>query len=332
MAQKKNILMVYPKIPQDTYWSFNYSIHFMGKKASMPPLGIITVASMMPKEYDIKVVDMNIQPLKNEDIQWADAVFTSSMIVQKKSLEDVIKAVKPFNKTIVAGGPYPTQYFNEIKGVDHFILGEAESGVLNAFLKDFKEGKAKKVYARPVIRKKESERKIDEQALDELIKYFGNENSDIKVANEKPCMSLSPVPRFDLLKTESYISMTVQWTRGCPYHCEFCNEGTLFGHSTRLKSTERIVQELKKIYESGFHSSIFIVDDNLIGNKRKLKQILPEVIEFQKANDYPFYFYTEADISLAQDEELMAMMRDAGFNMAFIGLESPETEVLREMG
>ncbi|MBW2966255.1 B12-binding domain-containing radical SAM protein [Candidatus Woesearchaeota archaeon] len=332
MNQSKNILMVYPKIPQDTYWSFNHILPLIGKKAAMPPLGLITVAAMLPEYYNTRIIDMNIESLKDKDIIWADAVFTSSMIVQKESLEEVIQRAKSFNKPIVAGGPYPTQYFDQIKGVDHFVLGEAESGVLEAFLRDFENNKAKKVYARHVIRNKNGRKEIDQQFLDNLLRHFEKQDADIQVVNERPSMNLSPIPRFDLLNLNAYASMSIQQSRGCPHNCDFCNEGTLFGHSPRLKAGEKIAAELKKLYNLGFKGSIFVVDDNFIGNRKAVKEVLPKIEEFQKTHGYPFALFTEADITLSTDEELMAMMRDAGFSMAFVGLESPDKEVLRSMG
>jgi radical SAM superfamily enzyme YgiQ (UPF0313 family) len=331
MSKNKNILLVYPKIPE-TYWSFSYALPFIGKKASMPPLGIITVAAMIPNDYNLRLVDMNIEPLKDADFEWADVVFTSSMIVQKKSLEEVIKKANSLDIPVVAGGPYPTQHFDQIKGVDHFILGEAESGVLEAFFNDFKNNRAKKAYVRQVIRKREGGREIDQQFLDSILRHFEKQDVDIQVAEERPSMSLSPIPRFDLLDMNAYISMALQESRGCPHDCEFCNEGALFGHQPRLKESDKMIEELEALHKLGFRGSIFYVDDNFIGNRKKIKEILPKVIEFQKKHNYPFTFYTEADISLALDEELMALMRDAGFNMAFIGLESPDEEVLRAMG
>jgi radical SAM superfamily enzyme YgiQ (UPF0313 family) len=335
---KRNILMVYPANPKDTYWSFSYALPFIGKKAAMPPLGIITVAAMLPEYCNVKVTDMNVEQLKDDDILWADAVFTSAMVVQKDSLNEVIEKVKSLEKKysrkipIVAGGPHPTQYYDQIKGVDHFILGEAESGVLDAFMADFEQQKPKKVYARHVIRKKPGEKEIDEKSLEELLCFFEKEDSDISVVNERPSMQLSPVPRFDLLNPSAYMSMALQGVRGCPYSCEFCNEPTLFGHKPRFKETEKMIEELEKIYGLGFQGSVFYVDDNFVGNKNKLKLILPKIIEFQEKYDYPYSLYTEADITLASDDKLMELMRDAGFGMAFIGLESPEEEVLRSMG
>ena len=223
-----------------------------------------------------------------------------------KDLNLVIKRANSLNIPVVAGGPYPTQYFDQIEGVDHFVLGEAESGVLEAFFNDFENSRAKKVYVRHVIRKREGAREIDLQFLDDLISFFGKENSDIQVVEERPSMSLSPIPRFDLLKTNAYMSMALQESRGCPHDCEFCNEGTLFGHQPRLKESDKMIEELEAIYKLGFRGSIFYVDDNFIGNRKKIKERLPKIIKFQKKYGYPFALYTQTDISLALDDVLDA--------------------------
>lgn len=328
----KNILMVYPEIPKDTYWSFSHALPFIGRKVGMPPLGLITVASMLPEDYDVRLVDMNIQDLEDEDIKWADAVFTSSMVLQKESLDNVISRANSFSVPVVAGGPYPTQFFMDIEGADHFVLGEAESGVLERFISDFEKGNAKKVYADHVIRKIEKEKAIDEKLLAELLDFFPESERDIKIVSERPSMSDSPLPRFELLDMGAYASMAVQLSRGCPHMCEFCNEPTLFGHKPRLKTSERMVEELNRIYKLGFRGSVFVVDDNFIGNRKMVKSVLEDVKNFQTKKGYPLSLYTEADISLSLDDELMELMRDAGFNMVFVGLESPDKEVLRAMG
>ncbi|MBD3249943.1 DUF4070 domain-containing protein [Candidatus Woesearchaeota archaeon] len=332
----KNILLVYPEIPKNTYWSYHHALPFIGKKASMPPLGLITVAAMLPSDYNLNLIDMNIEPLKDDHIKNADAVFTSSMIIQKDSLENVIEKIikvrESYDKDIpiIAGGPYPTQYYREIDGADHFIIGEAESGVLEYFISDLEKGTAKKAYARHVIRKKPDEKKIDEKELENLLSFF-REDSDIKVADGKPDISDSAVPRFDLLDIEKYGSMAVQLSRGCPFDCEFCNEPTLFGHKPRLKSSEKMIKELDTLHGLGYRGSVFVVDDNFIGSISKVKQVLTEVIDYQKKHDYPFSFFTEASINLSKDEVLMSQMRDAGFNMVFVGIETPDKEVLRSM-
>ncbi len=326
----KNILLVYPKIPK-TYWGFEDSLSFIGKKASMPPLGLITIAAMLPEKYNLKLVDMNIQELKNSHLQWADTLFTSSMIIQKDSLENVIQKANNLGKRIVAGGPFPTQHYDKIKGeIDHYIIGEAESGVLNSFIEDIEKGNAKKAYANPIIRKNPKAKKIDEKEIEHLLEFFG-EDIDMKLAQSKPEMKKTPVPRYDLLDIEKYGSMAVQMSRGCPFNCDFCSEPALFGNSSRLKSSDKLVKELEMIYGLGYSGGVFVVDDNFIGNITKVKDVLPEIKKFQKKHNYPFGLFTEASINLAWDEELMKLMRDAGFNMVFVGVESPDKEVLKSM-
>jgi radical SAM superfamily enzyme YgiQ (UPF0313 family) len=331
LKSRKNILLVYPRFPQNTYWSFSHAMPFIGKKAVLPPLGLITVAAMLPKYYSLKLIDMNVEELRDKDLRWADAVFTSSMIIQKESLEAVIARANKMGKPIVAGGPLPTQHYDAIKGkVDHFIIGEAESGVLDSFLRDFENGNAKRAYARHSIRAREIERKIDEKELENIVNFFGD-NAEILKAESRPLMSSSPIPRYDLLKINEYSSMALQMSRGCPGVCDFCSESALFGHEPRLKPAEKVVKELEAIYELGFRGDVFFVDDNFIGNIKKVKEVLPGIINFQKKYNYPFGLYTEASIKLAEDNELMGMMREAGFNMVFVGLESPDKEVLASM-
>jgi radical SAM superfamily enzyme YgiQ (UPF0313 family) len=330
----KNVLLVYPKIPDNTYWSFSHAMSFVGKKANIPPIGLATVAAMLPDHYNVKLVDMNVDSLVDADIKWADAVFTSSMVVQQNSLEQVITRANRLNTTVVAGGPFPSQYFDlpVMQGIDHFVLGEAESGVLKLFLDDFEQGKAKKTYARVPIRTRKGEQEIDQQYLEELTEHFRQDDYDIRVATARPDLETSPIPRFDLLNTKAYTSMAVQLSRGCPHACDFCDITALFGHKPRLKSSKQIVAELETILNTGYRGALMIVDDNFIGKKREVKEVLKNIASLQQKNNYPLNLFTEADISLAKDEELMKLMQDAGFDMVFIGLESPDIKVLKGMG
>ncbi|MBN2144696.1 MAG: B12-binding domain-containing radical SAM protein [Candidatus Aureabacteria bacterium] len=324
------LLLVYPQFPKNTYWSFSYSLPIIAKKASMPPLGLITVAAMIPSQHEIRLIDMNIGPLEEKDMLWADMVMTSSMIVQKESLQEVIDMANRLRIPVACGGPYPTQYYGEIHGADYLLLGEAESGVLDSFLRDVEKGEVKRVYARPVIRSKAVEKKIDEEELASLYAFSG-ENAEIISGMPRPSMVSSPVPRFDLLKMDEYASMAVQFSRGCPFFCDFCNEATLFGHEARVKSAGKIMEEIRQIFSLGYRGPVFVVDDNFISNVRAVKRALLELRLFQESNNYPFTFYTEASINLARDEELMAMMRDARFDMVFVGIETPDKNVLKSM-
>jgi radical SAM superfamily enzyme YgiQ (UPF0313 family) len=325
-----NILLVYPEFPSTTYWSYTHALPFIGKKSAMPPLGLITVAGLIPSRHNLRLVDLNVERLRDRDLAWADMVFTSSMIVQKESLEKVIARARAFKRPVVAGGPYPTQYYDRISGVDHFILGEAESGVLASFLADREAGKARRVYARPVVRKREPGKTIDARELRNLFS-FAHGNGDIHVETDRPPVQVSPVPRFDLLKIDAYGSMAVQFSRGCPFNCDFCNEPTLFGNRVRFKSASQLLDELETLYRLEYRGALFAVDDNFIGNIREIKQSLPSIIDFQRKRGYPFSLYTEASINLAKDETLMELMRDAGFDMVFIGIETPDEQVLRSM-
>lgn len=286
------VLMVYPKIPT-TYWSFKYALPFIKKKASFPPLGLLTIASMMPKNYDIKLIDMNTTKLREKDILNADIVFISAMIVQKESFEEVVKLCNDLGKPVVAGGPYPTSSYKSITGVDYFVLNEGEI-TLPQFLSDFEKGQAKPIY------------------FDET----------------KPDITKTPVPRFDLIKTKHYSDMMLQFSRGCPFNCEFCDIIEMFGRIPRTKEPEQFIRELEEVYNTGFRGAIFIVDDNFIGNKANVKKLLPKIEQWQKQNKYPFTFFTEASVNLAQDDELMELMVKAGFDMVFLGIETPVEECL----
>jgi radical SAM superfamily enzyme YgiQ (UPF0313 family) len=298
MALLKNILLVYPEIPKNTYWSFEYALPFIGKKCSMPPLSLITVAAFFPDTCRLKLVDMNIEPLNEEDIKWADAVFVSAMIVQKKSLKTVINMCNRLEKPVIAGGPYPTTSHEEIAGVDHFLLGEVEESFLN-FFEDLINGTAKRIYPAP----------------------------------SPPALSNMAIPRFDLLNLDAYASMSIQYSRGCPFRCEFCDIWMIYGNRSRVKSAENMIKEIDTLYRLGWRRSIFIVDDNFIGNKQRVKkEMLPALEKWQQDHDFVYRFFTEASINLAYDDELIDAMRDTGFNEVFIGIETPSRKALRETG
>ncbi len=289
------ILMIYPKYP-DTFWSFKHALKLVSKKASFPPLGLLTVAAMLPNEWEKKVVDMNVTALTDKELKWADYVFISAMTVQRDSVKEVIARCNELNAKIVAGGPLFTTAHNEFDGVDHFVLGEAEI-TLAPFLADLEKGCAKHIYA----------------------------------SNERPDISKTPVPLWSLINMEHYSSMNIQYSRGCPFNCEFCDIIILNGHKPRTKDKDQMVNELEALYSHGWRDAVFIVDDNFIGNKRKLKsEILPALIEWIGEKKYPFSFFTEASINLADDEKLMKLMVEAGFNMVFVGIETPNEESLAE--
>jgi radical SAM superfamily enzyme YgiQ (UPF0313 family) len=289
------ILLVYPRYP-DTFWSFRHALKFLSKKASFPPLGLLTVAAMLPGEWEKKLVDLNVAALNDEDIKWADYVFISSMVVQKDSAKEVIARCKGLNIRVVAGGPLFTTGYEEFEGIDHFVLGEAEA-TLPHFLDDLAEGCPQHIYS----------------------------------SNERPDISKTPIPLWSLIDMKHYSAMSLQYSRGCPFDCDFCDIIVLNGHRPRTKDRQQTVDELETLYRHGWRGSLFIVDDNFIGNKKKLKkEILPAMIEWSKQKKYPFMFFTEASINLADDDSLMELMAEAGFNRVFVGIETPNDNSLVE--
>ena len=290
-----HVLLVYPEHPP-TYWGANFALKLLGIKAVFPPLGLLTIAAMFPPDYDLRVVDMNVTPLEDSDLEWADLVCTSTMIVQRHSLQSVIERCNRIGVPVVAGGPHPTTFHAEIPGVAHFVLDEAEE-IFPEFLRDLQNGTAKAVYREP----------------------------------RKPDVSHTPVPRFDLIDTKAYHSMCVQFSRGCPFDCEFCDIIKLYGRIPRTKSPEQMVHEFEALYRQGWRGPLFLVDDNFISNKRDALKLLPVLAEWQKARGYPFTLFTEATVNLARMDELMDNMIEAGFNSVFLGIETPNPEALIKM-
>jgi len=292
------ILLLYPKYPP-TFWSFKYALPFVGKKAAFPPLGLLTIASMLPKDWEKKVIDMNVTELKDKDLAAADFVFISAMIIQKESVKEIIKKCRGLKVKIVAGGPLFTTGHEEFKDqIDHLILNEAEV-TLPLFLADLKEGKPKHIYTSLVF----------------------------------PDITKTNIPLWELINFKPYASMSIQYSRGCPFNCEFCDIVIMNGRIPRAKSKEQIIKELDALYDRGWRGGVFFVDDNFIGNKEGLKkEILPPLIQWMKEKNYPFYFNTEASINLSDDEELMRLLSEAGFNTVFIGIETPDEESLKECG
>jgi radical SAM superfamily enzyme YgiQ (UPF0313 family) len=292
-----NILLVYPQYP-DTFWSFKHALKFISKKATFPPLGLLTVAAMLPHEWEKKLVDMNITALTDRDLKWADYVFVSAMVAQQTSAREVIDRCNQLGTKIVAGGPFFGPGYEDFgyDTIDHLIFGEAEE-TLPLFLKDLEKGCAKHIYS----------------------------------SDRFPDIERTPVPLWSLINKKKYQSMVVQYSRGCPFNCEFCDIVVLYGHKPRTKDKGQIIAELDALYDSGWRGGVFFVDDNFIGNKRRLKsEVLPVIIEWMRERKHPFSFFTEASINLADDEELMRLMSAAGFNMVFVGIESPNEESLVE--
>ena len=289
------ILLVYPQYP-DTFWSFKHALKFVSKKAAHPPLGLLTVAAMLPAEWDKKLVDMNVTNLSDTDILWADYVFIGAMVVQRDSAKEVIARCKALGRPTVAGGPLFTSEYDGFDEVDHLVLDEGECTV-PPFLADLEKGTPQHIYT----------------------------------SQERPDLSRTPIPMWSLIDLDKYSSMNIQYSRGCPFNCEFCDIVILNGHKPRTKSKEQIVAEMDALYREDWRGSLFIVDDNFIGNKKKLKaEVLPAIIDWARAHRYPFPLFTEASINLADDDELMRLMVEAGFNRVFVGIETPNEESLAE--
>lgn len=308
------VLMVFPLFPP-SFWDFKKAMWFLKLKANMPPIGLATVAAMLPKDrFEVMpIIDLNVEPLTDEMLRSADIVMVSAMIVQKDSLFEVISRAKAFGKTVVVGGPYATAYREDVlaMGADHLVLNEAEL-TLAPFVEDFLAGKAERIY--------------DEHSVISRV--------TVPLTKEgKPLLTTSPVPRFDLLKLSVYWSITLQYSRGCPFNCEFCNITALFGHQPRTKTVAQVIAELDALLATGWRGAIFFVDDNFIGDPDRLLELLWTLVAWQEKHHRPFSFSTEASINLADPKlrKVRKMMIRAGFDGVFIGLESPNPDVLTEM-
>ena len=288
------ILLVYPEFP-DTYWSFRHALAFNGKRAAFPPLGLLTVSAMLPKQWERRVVDMNVRRLKETDIEWADMVFLSAMIVQKDSLERVVALCKARGKRVVVGGPYVSTSAEQLPAADHIFIGEAET-TLPEFIRDLECGAPRPVYK----------------------------------AAERPALTATPVPHFRLAELNRYNAMSIQYSRGCPFSCEFCDIIEIYGRVPRTKTNAQVLAELDALRATGWRGVVFIVDDNFIGNKRNVRLLMPDLIAWSEQHKQPFSFITEASVNLAEDDDLLEMMRRANFRRVFLGIETPVEESLKE--
>ena len=292
-----NILLVNPSIP-DTFWGFKHAIKFISKKSVFPPLGLLTVAALLPARWRKRLIDLNVETLTDDDIRWADHVFIGGMSVQEQSARSVIARAQSMHRPVVAGGPLFTARPEEFADVDHLVLNEAEL-TLPPFLDDLHGGRLQRVYT-------------TDQFAD---------------------VTKTPVPMWDLVRMGSYSNMNVQYSRGCPYDCEFCDITVLYGRVPRTKTAAQLIREFDALADRGWNRDVFLVDDNFIGNRNKLKkEILPALIEWRAARRRPFGLNTEASINLSDDEELMDLMLKAGFSTVFVGIESPNEESLAECG
>lgn len=288
------ILLIYPEFP-DTFWSLKHALTFIRKRAALPPLGLLTVAAMLPEDWDRRLVDLNVRDLTDEDLAWADCAFISAMTVQRKSAQQVLRRCKAAGVRIVAGGPLFTFESDRFDEPDHFVLNEAEL-TLPPFIADMKSGCAVRTYASTGF-------------------------ADIRK---------TPPPMWELAEMAHYDMMSLQFSRGCPHDCDFCNVTVMLGHRPRTKSAAQFIGELDALYATGWRKNVLIVDDNFIGNRKQLKrEILPAMIAW-RGGKTGMPFLTEATIELADDEELMNLMREAGFITVFVGIETPNEASLSE--
>lgn len=290
-----NALLVSPRCVE-TMWSLEHILHFNGVRANIPPLGLLTVAAMLPQEWELKVVDMDVTALPDADLAWADLVLITGMGAHAGSLLETGRRAKAAGKITVGGGPYMSAARLDVPNFDHVLVGEAEN-VLPAFLEDLANGGAKPLYD----------------------------------SSEFPSLDHTPIPRWDLIDCSQYLTMPIQTTRGCPHGCEFCHVMALNGRVPRHKPVDQVIAELDAIFATGHRWGVFFSDDNFVGNRKRAKTLLHALIAWQEAHGYPFYhFITQASIDMVDDDELLALMGTAGFQLIFVGIESPSPEALKE--
>jgi radical SAM superfamily enzyme YgiQ (UPF0313 family) len=290
-----NILLIHPTFPV-TYWGFQYALPFSSAKAMLPPLGLITLAALLPDDWELRLIDLNVEPLDDDAIRWSDAVFVGGMRVQAPSMHEVLQRARSLGRLTVVGGPAPTTSPSEFAEADIIFQGEAEG------------------------------------RIDELVAALRAPRGSIRLlANdgEAPDMTESPIPRYDLLNLEHYDAMSLQYSRGCPYRCEFCDIIEIYGRVPRVKSTQQVLAEMDVLKALGWRSAIFVVDDNFIGNRKALRQMLPKLAAYQRAQEQPFDLSTEASVNLAADDWLIENMVEAGFSQVFVGIESPSEAALK---
>ncbi len=289
-----NILLVYPEYP-DTFWSFKHALKFIKRNAAFPPLGLLTVAAMLPKNWNKWLIDVNVRSLNDDAIRWADMIFLSAMLVQKNNAQEIINRCKKHGKTVVVGGPAFTSSSEKFQNIDHYVLGEAEANLPN-FLEDLKNDSLKPIYD----------------------------------SKEFLPLKNTPIPMWSLIHLKDYATISVQHSRGCPFNCEFCSVITMNGRVPRVKGIRQMLLEFQALFDVGWRGPVFVVDDNFIGNKAKVKKMLPLLIDWQEANSHPFNFFTEASVDLALNDELIQLMVRAGFNKVFLGIETPNEDSLKE--
>ncbi len=289
-----NALLIYPEWP-DTYWSFKHALPFEGKRSPYPPLGLLTIAPLLPRHWNKRLVDTNVRRLTDADLAWADVALLSGMLVHKQDLLAILERCRSRGLRTVIGGPATSSIEELPRYADHVVIGEAEE-LIGDLASGLEQGTAKRLYR----------------------------------AADMPGLDKTPLPDLSLIQSKYYSAMAVQYSRGCPFNCEFCDIIEIYGRKPRTKSPAQVVAELEQLYERKWRGSVFIVDDNFIGNKKKVKELLPVLAEWNARRHQPFSFFTEASLNLADDTELLQMMKDASFTRVFLGIETPVEESLKE--
>ena len=289
-----NALLVYPEWP-DTYWSFKHALPFEGKRSAYPPLGLMTISSQLPGHWKKRLVDTNVKRLTDSDLKWADVVMLSGMLVHRREILDILARCRARGLRTVIGGPITSSVEELPLAADHVVVGEAEE-VMPILVADLEAGTAKPFYK----------------------------------AHALPDLSKTPLPDLDLVNLKPYSAVGIQYSRGCPFNCEFCDIIEIYGRRPRTKSPEQIVAELELLHDRKWRGSVFLVDDNFIGNKKKVKELLPVLGDWNTQHGRPFTFFTEASLNLADDSELLEMMKAAGFIRVFLGIETPVEASLKE--
>lgn len=305
-----NVLLVQPRYPI-TYWGFQYALPIVRKKVSLPPLGLLTVAGLLPSDWSFRLVDLNARRLARRDLRWADVILTGGMRVQLESMNEVVRLARSSRRPVIVGGPAVSTDRDLFPDADAVFVGEAEGR------------EQELVQTIEALSAKGSRGKADGAARPLLL---------LPEDAGHPSMERAPIPRFDLLEKNTYISTAVQYSRGCPFNCEFCDVVELFGRHARVKSSERLLAELEALFESGYRGTLFFVDDNFIGNRKAVRRLLPKLARWQRGRGYPFEMYTEASVDLAGDDVLMDEMVAAGFSSVFLGIETPSKAALEQVG
>jgi len=289
-----NVLLIYPEWP-DTYWSFKHALPFEGKRSAYPPLGLLTIAPLLPKDWNKRLVDTNIRPLTDSDLKWADVAMVSGMLVHKAAVLKILDRCRARGLKTIVGGPIASSVQELPMHADHVVIGEAEA-LISILARDIEKGAGDPVYK----------------------------------AENMPLLGTTPVPDLSLINPKYYSCMAIQYSRGCPFNCEFCDIIEIYGRKPRTKSPAQVLAELDQLHAMKWRGSVFIVDDNFIGNKPKVKELLPYVADWNARNGSPFTFFTEASLNLSDDKDLLQLMKDARFNRVFLGIETPVEASLKE--